>query len=268
MTNNKKYLVLILLSLCFASCEEYSKNKTRDDLGHCIPEGKKAVVEYKWTTERGENFRVQYRILEDDSECYGLITVHDYRLIKEGDTLTSKSASEKCFKIYGEPCEDAIWSDIKVAVVIILIIASLYGLYFLANHFLGDLIRESALADIWYIIKDLVEDIIHVRFGVIGWFTMFFIAQSILGLIIWEFFQEVEPGKTSFIQLLKYNAIVTAFSALMMLLIGGFSRLHKNMMVLSIGAILLGGLMLFSHHVLGLKFTYMVEHAMKSMSSD
>ncbi len=268
MIGNKRYIVLILLVLCIVSCEEHSKNSTRDDLGHCIPHGKKAVVEYKWTTERGENFRVKYRILEDDSECTGLITIHDYRLIKEGDTLTSKSASEKCFKIYGKPCEDAIWGDIKIGAVIILIFASLYGLYFLINYFLGDFIRGSTLVAIWNLLKELVEEIIHVRFGIIGWLIVFFIAQSVLGLIIWEFFQEREPNSITYIQLLKYNAIITAFGAFMMLLFGGFSRLHKNMMVLAVGTILLGGLMLFSHHVLGLKFTYMVEHTMKSMSSE
>ena len=243
-------------------------NSARHDLGHCIPDGKKAVVEHKWTTEGGENFRIKYRILEDDSECTSLITIHDYRLVKEGDTLTSKSASENCFKIYGEPCEDAIWGDIKIVTTIILILASLLGLCFLTNYFLGDFIRGSTLFAIWSLLKELVEEIINVRFGIIGWLIIFFIAQPVVGLIIWEFSQEREPNSITYMQILKYNAIITTLGAFLMLLFGGFSRLHRNMMVLSVSTILIGGLMLFSHHVLGLEFTYMVEHAMKSMPSE
>jgi len=267
LNNWKAHIILILLTFSIFSCDEYSKNKTRDDLGHCIPDGKKAIVEMKWTSERGENFRVKYRILDDDSECMALITSHDFKLIKEGDTLTRKSASARCFKIYGEPCKDAIIDDLKIGLITLLILALVFGVYFGIKYYFGDFIENSVLGQLWVSLKDFINDIVQVNFGVIVWVIVFLISELVLGKVVWMFMQERESKDFDFISLLQTNLAITLIGICLML-INGFSRLHKNIMVLSLGVILIGSLMLFFHYTISLDFTYMIKNVLENTSSN
>lgn len=238
------WLLIACFSLLYA-CDEELKNKSRDDIGQCVPKGEKAVVISKYTdSPYGELRHFIKSSLMDGSSCVDMVTRFDYKIIQVGDTISKASASEECFKLYGSSCAEnnkvRFW--IIVLILLFIVVPALLGFVFGTS--IRYLFQSTYIGKLWYAFKGFIKNLIELNYGFNIFILTVTVAQLLMGCILWNYGLETN-GVVSFQHVMDRLIVLTIIELILVWIFGGIDNLMSNLMILSLTAILVSILILF-----------------------
>ncbi|MDT0608050.1 hypothetical protein [Croceitalea rosinachiae] len=264
-----RFLRSIFLFGCIVlvhSCDEQIKNSYRDDIGQCIPEGQKAIVNLKYTDSPGGETRyfIDCEMFNGDT-CTNLVTVHDFEFLKIGDTISRESARNECLKIHGVPCKEANRLSLKIILFVLIFIGIPFFIDFVYGDKLNELFKSTWVGKVWYVIKKFFKKLVHVEYGFNIFCLIVGTAEVLLGIVLWKLGIEIY-GSVGFLFIVKWLLLFTTAAIVLLWIFGGLDNLMKNLTIISLGTIFICMITLF-FGLLGLSYVDMVKFHFENMRS-